>query len=75
MPLMLIIQVVLDQMGIKMQVGWGEPFVSVWLGSGTLAIVLGLWNKGERSQGALIIPILFAAAVTTFFLGDIIVPG
>lgn len=74
LPLLGVITGIAAVVGADLPSGWAEPFAPVWLGSGLLAIGLGLSAKGDRQKGALMIPLIVGATVLAFWLGEVLSP-
>lgn len=56
--------------GYDLPEGWGEPIAPVWQVAALAAIGLGLAAKEPGRRGLLILPIVIAAALLIFILGD-----
>ena len=72
LPLVWLVSWPAHRVGFDLNVSWGMPFFPFWAGSLIGAVGLALSGARERKQGALVCPLLFAAALVTFFFGDMV---
>lgn len=72
LPAMKLVEWVAEVVGGNFKVSWGMPFFAIWLAAAVAAIALAALDFRERSKAVLVVPLIFAAAALTFFLGDLI---
>ena len=74
LPLMGIVEGFSRVIGHRLPVGWGEPLMPFLMALIVATTVLGVTAKEDGRRGVLVLPMMLAAVLATFIMGDIVLP-